>query len=271
MSEPVYQSLSFYITAHPDDWQLFMMPNAVNDLADPYTRVVWIQLTAGDDGLVSPYWLAREQGAISSIRYRLAQADGGYFIPPNESEGTLPFNGHVIRFWSSKNAIGYYLRLPDGNLDGSGFPLTNWQSLQKLVQEDISQITSVDGTSTYTLPDLIATLNAIITWESLQTGFKARLQYQDPDTSLNQGDHSDHTNTGILVESMPVWSSCDRLLFLDYVLRNFPPDIAIEDLYWKASLFAVYEKSVDDLAGHTDTSGKYEDWCLRTAKYREIP
>lgn len=271
MFKSTYTSLSFYITAHPDDWQLFMMPNAVNDLASEETRVVWIQLTAGDAGKVAPYWLAREQGAISSIRYVLAQADGGYFIPPNESEGTQQFNGHPIRYWASKNAVGYYLRLPDGNLDGNGFPLYYNQSLRKLVDQAIPQIGAIDGTSAYTMQDLILTLNAIVSQEVSQTGLQGRLQYQDPDTSRNIGDHPDHTSTGQLVETLPIWPLCNRLLFLDYVMNTFPPDIAIQDLFWKASLFAAYEKSVHDLAGHSDASNKYEEWCLRTAKFRVIP
>jgi hypothetical protein len=267
MSAPTYQSLSIYITAHPDDWQLFMMPNAVNDLSNPSTRVVWIQLTAGDAGMPSPYWLAREQGAISSIRYVLAQADGGYFIPPNESEGTLAFNGHPIRFWSSKNAAGYYLRLPDGNLDGSGYQVTGYQSLERLRENCISEINSIDGTAKYTLPDLVATLNAIVAHETAQANLTPTLNYQNPDTKLNTGDHSDHTNTGLIVQQMPLWHPAASILYLDYVVNTFPPDIAIADLYWKASLFAAYEKSVHDLAGHSDSNPKYEQFCLRTARW----
>ena len=62
--------------AHPDDWQLFMNPNAYHDAQNASNKVVFIYLTAGDAGAglgnggrSQPYYLARENGAKLSVRF----------------------------------------------------------------------------------------------------------------------------------------------------------------------------------------------------------
>ncbi len=39
-----------FVSAHPDDWQLFMNPNAYNSVKTPNEKVVFIHTTAGDAG-----------------------------------------------------------------------------------------------------------------------------------------------------------------------------------------------------------------------------
>lgn len=271
MSPSAYANASFYVVAHNDDWQLFMMPNAASDVADPHRRAVFIQVTAGDNGLVPPYWLAREQGAIGSLRYRLAQADSGYFVPPNESTGTRAFNGHDIRFWASRNVTAYCLRLPDGNVDGEGFPLYRRQSLKRLEQKAIPSLAAVDGSTTYAgWQDLAATVAAIVRQEAEGFG-DVRLNCHDPDTERNPRDHPDHIMTGRLVQAMPLDLPVTRLLYLGYAVSGYPADIALGDLYWKASLYAVYESIMHGLVGHADGSPIYQQYCLRTARYETVP
>ena len=43
--------VSFYFAAHEDDWQLFMNPQAFDDVLDAKSKTVFIHLTAGDAGL----------------------------------------------------------------------------------------------------------------------------------------------------------------------------------------------------------------------------
>ena len=69
-------TVAFYFGAHPDDWQLFMNPNAYYDVQKPSNRVVFIYVTAGDAGLglgnggrAQPYYLARENGAKLSVKF----------------------------------------------------------------------------------------------------------------------------------------------------------------------------------------------------------
>ncbi|MBK8848309.1 MAG: PIG-L family deacetylase [Bacteroidetes bacterium] len=66
-----FTKCSFYFSAHPDDWQLFIGTNAYNDMQESNTKVVFIYVTAGDAGLLTgkvppatvPYYVARERGA----------------------------------------------------------------------------------------------------------------------------------------------------------------------------------------------------------------
>src|SRR6185503_231465 len=68
--------VAFYFGAHPDDWQLFMNPNAYYDVQKPSNKVVFVYVTAGDDGAglgngkgSQPYYLARENGAKLSVAF----------------------------------------------------------------------------------------------------------------------------------------------------------------------------------------------------------
>jgi hypothetical protein len=45
------QRVSFYFSAHQDDWQLFMNPSAFRDVLEGNTKCVFIHMTAGDAGL----------------------------------------------------------------------------------------------------------------------------------------------------------------------------------------------------------------------------
>src|SRR4030095_10435487 len=69
-------AVAFYFGAHPDDWQLFMNPNAYYDVQMPSNKVVFVYVTAGDAGLglgnggrAQPYYLARENGAKVSDKF----------------------------------------------------------------------------------------------------------------------------------------------------------------------------------------------------------
>src|SRR3954453_3995023 len=122
MTRESYTEVSFYIVAHADDWQLFMQPNAYKDLVSIGTKIVFIITTAGDAGQEERYWCAREEGCKSCIRFCLAP-----LFEISESNGIKEINRHDISYWTAGNAICYFLRLPDGNLDGSGFQRYDYQ------------------------------------------------------------------------------------------------------------------------------------------------
>src|SRR5438105_14248227 len=112
-----YSTVSFYIVAHQDDWQLFMTPDAYDDLIAPSTKTVFIYTTAGDAGKDSVYWLAREKGALRSVQYALDT----HKSPPKEPTCSQKSNaGHQIQYCEYKNSGSYFLRLPDGRMTGKG-------------------------------------------------------------------------------------------------------------------------------------------------------
>ncbi len=263
-----FNSISFYIIAHADDWQLFMCPNVTNDLLSRSDKIVFIITTAGDSGMNTQYWNAREEGMKSSLRFCLAPF--GNFSEINERKD---IKGHTICFYKSGNVSCYFLRLPDGNLDGSGFASNNFQSLAKLKSGEINAITAIDNSTTYSSwEDFFITLQTIILKES--AGIKEKfINYQHPDISFNPNDHADHIATGNAISSMPVIKEMNQALFQGYATGNLANTLSGEDIFWKAGMFAAYEKAVFDISGYStlqEGSNIYRNWCLKSANYIEI-
>ena len=71
---PPTPALSVFVVAHPDDWQLFMNPAAFHAMNEPHEKAVFVHVSAGDagrgvSGEPTPYYLAREEGALRAIRF----------------------------------------------------------------------------------------------------------------------------------------------------------------------------------------------------------
>jgi LmbE family N-acetylglucosaminyl deacetylase len=256
--------ISFYIVAHADDWQLFMQPNAHHDLVADASKVVFIVTTAGDAGAEKGYWQAREEGMKSSIRFCLAP-----FGDLTELNDTRNFNARTINCCSINNTISYFLRLPDGGLNGDGFAAQEYESLRKLKSGDIISINAVDNSATYNWQDLCATIQSIILTES-NTIPDVSINYQNPDTNANPNDHPDHIATGQAIHSISIVSRLHQRLFVGYSSGNSQEKLDETDLFWKIGMFATYEKAVVD---HSDYSTLkegvdiYTRWCLSSARF----
>lgn len=198
--------VSFFVQADEDDWQLFMCKKVTGDLAAG-GKVIMITLTAGDEGngtgtfngSSTPYYLARERGAVYSSK---AVSDFSYtaFYPfsyPVPTAQNVTINGKNLVKYSYGNVSGagqivnYFLRLPDGGPAGAGYPATSNKSLMKLKQGSISDITSIDGANTYTWTDLVNTILSIMLTER-GSDPQFFLHTSSLDGVVNPGDHSDH-------------------------------------------------------------------------------
>lgn len=257
--------ISFYVVPHADDWQLFMQPNAYNDLVASRSKVVFIITTAGDAGAGKAYWSAREEGLKSSIRFCLAP-----LATMEQSTGTRQFNSHTINYWSINNAICYFLRLPDGDLHGNGFSAQGYHSLLKLRAGQISYIEAVDASCRYhSWRDVYTTIQAIMEWES--DGISNRcVNYLNPDTTENPNDHADHVATGQAIQDMDVIPGLRQALFVGYSVRNEGANLDGTDLFWKVGMFAAYEKAVLDGSDYStlhEGIDIYMDWCLKKPKF----
>jgi hypothetical protein len=164
------QRVSFYLSAHQDDWQLFMNPSAFRDILDGNTKCVFIHMTAGDAGLgigsggrKHPLYLARENGAESAIRF---MADSDNRPPVEEVASTMAFHGHPIHRVCYRNTVSYFLRVPDGSPAGTGYADTGYQSLKRLADGQIDLLSVIDGTTAYHgWKDLLTTLRSVIDFE----------------------------------------------------------------------------------------------------------
>lgn len=235
--------VSFYFAAHEDDWQLFMNPNAFEDVLGGAAKTVFVHVTAGDDGLGPatggrkyPYYLARENGAINAIRF-MADADR---MPIADSTGQMIFNGHPIHRVGYRNAIGYFLRLPDGDASGTGFAGTGFQSLKRLADGNIATLTAVDGSTAYHgWSDLVATLREIIKYERAQAPL-VQLNVAELDPRINPADHSDHLMTAHGALAAVADMACvRRAYYVDYASSKLPENLTAHERDMSSAVFGV--------------------------------
>ncbi|RYU78415.1 T9SS type A sorting domain-containing protein [Hymenobacter persicinus] len=228
--------VGFYIVAHQDDWQLFMGSHAYDDVQRPRGKAVFVCLTAGQ--AYEPgenYWRAREAGCRASVQ-SLADAK----TPPTSTpvSSTVRINGHTIAMMRYKNTSAYFLRLPDGNLQGQGFDRCNFQSLKKLRSGEGS-ITDVEGINTYTSwGDLSRTLRMIIQQES-STG-KVWINTPDSEDKYNPRDHSDHQMAGRLAASATANTESCMLMYVGYDVAFRKTNLSPPQAAKQASVFSIY-------------------------------
>lgn len=263
MKQQKFSSISFYIIAHADDWQLFMQPVVFHELLDTSIKVVFIVTTAGDAGYQENFWTAREEGMKSSIRFCLAPHG---FI--NEVIGITTVHSHNINHCSINEIKCFFLRLPDGNLDSKGFERYSHQGLFKLQKEEA--ISTVDNSSVYnSWKDLCNTLDSIILIESDRIVFRS-VHYLNPDTSGNPDDHPDHIFTGKAIQSMNIIGNTTEYLYTGYSMKNDAKYLSAEELFWKAAMFAAYEKAIFDKSGYSTLGegiGSYLRWLKSSAVF----
>jgi hypothetical protein len=265
------KEVSFYFAAHPDDWQLFMSGNAYTDVVNNNEHVVFVIVTAGDAGLGTdgsrklfrtsgsdrPYYKARERGAWNSCKFLADVRGQGNSIADGKF---VEINGHKIYRYAYKKVVAYFLRLPDGNLDGSGFSGTGYQSLERLRSGAISKITAVDNSAAYNgWDDLTATFNKIIVTES-ESDPHVWVNIPDSDESFNPNDHSDHINVSLAAQaSVKNLHYAGIVGYVDYHSANLPENLSSSEVINQAGIFSITVKELHDdgyfsqwVEGHTD-------------------
>jgi LmbE family N-acetylglucosaminyl deacetylase len=148
------------VVAHEDDDLLFMSPPLLQSIGRG-DSITTLYLTAGDDGLDAAYWQGREQGAKAAYASMLGGGEVSW------TDGTVSSVSGAAALPSAIAQRGgvdlIFVRLPDGNVDGSGFASTGNQSLQKLLAGDITAMTTVDGARSYSSAELRETIAGVVT------------------------------------------------------------------------------------------------------------
>lgn len=251
----------FYVMAHADDAQLFMQPGFYKDLIAPETAVICIVTTAGDSGMDENYWRAREEGLKSSVRFCLAP-----HVDIQEQDEQKKINGHLLSYTQIHQSRLYFLRLPDGGLDGNGFATNNFKSLTKFRKGAVPQLAALDESTCYeswkTFCDL---LREIVVTESAGIP-EIEVHYLSPDTTASPNDHPDHAATGAALQCI---SGYRHVQYAGYCSRETAGLLSPEDLFWKAGMFAAYEKAVYDRTGYStlrEDVSAYQSWTLKAEK-----
>jgi hypothetical protein len=269
-----FESVSYYFAAHEDDWQLFMNPAAFHDVRNEKTKVVFVHVTAGDNGLGTgsggrkhPYYLARENGAAAAIRF-MADVDRS---PVEESASRIDLNGHSIYRIAYRNTLAYFMRLPDGHPSGSGFPGTGSQSLERLEKAQIKTLEAIDGSTSYeNWADFVATLRAIVRIEK-GSAASMKLNMAELDTTLNHDDHSDHLATArAVLEATEEFPSARRIHYIDYASAQLAENLTPKERDIENSVFTVTVAGILALDHSNHWDGLHRSWIGRSYS-REIP
>jgi hypothetical protein len=235
--------VSFYFAAHEDDWQLFMNPSAFQDVINGAAKTVFIHMTAGDAGLgmgrggrKHPFYLARENGAETAIRF-MADADD---IPANKAVSNKPFNGHPIYRVSYRNTVSYFLRVADGNPQGGGYEHTGFQSLKRLANGENSTLAAIDGSTVYhDWKDLVLTVRAIMDYERGRAAL-VQINVAETDPRINPNDHSDHLMTAkAALDAVTNLACVRRVYYVDYASSRLPENLDAQQRDMESSVFAV--------------------------------
>jgi LmbE family N-acetylglucosaminyl deacetylase len=251
-------ALDAVIVAHQDDWQLFM-GDVVARRVQAGGRVVFVYLTAGDDGRDSLYWTARESGALASTRVAV-----GVAVTDSATDqcSTVRALDHAIRKCTIANTDSYFFRLPDGHRNGIGFARHSYQSLRKLRRKRITSVSAVDGSATYKgWADVISTVHALIGESS--AGRMVTVHTSDPSVLVNPHDHFDHRMAGLLVYDLRKQSKWNVAYYNGYALATRAANRSEDQVRQKTSLFLAYDKVM------TEANPKWSAYRERPAFYSQ--
>jgi LmbE family N-acetylglucosaminyl deacetylase len=248
-----------HIVAHADDALLFLNPDQQKDIAAGYvTRIVC--LTAGESIFTDPaYWQGREAGMLASIASLAGVADSW-------TSSTLTVNGIPLlcqQLTAMPSVSMEFFRLPDGNVNGSGFVASSYQSLQSLWSGTITTMDAIDGSASYDKAALIATLAAL-----LSAAQPVRIRTQDFVNTFGDGDHSDHYAVGQFVKAAnAAYTGARRTLFgyLGYPSDQQPANVTRKYLTQKQAAWLAYAPD-DPVVPQTIAAadkGPYGMWLAR--------
>jgi hypothetical protein len=139
-----------------------------------------------------------------------------------------------------RNTVSYFLRLPDGNIEGEGFPDTGFQSLLRLHDGAIKTMTAVDGSTVYRgWDDLVRTVRAIVDAERDRTPL-VQINIAETDPAINPGDHVDHLMTAhAALDAVKDLSCVRRVSYVDYASAKLPENLNTQQRDMESSVFAV--------------------------------
>lgn len=238
----------FYLAGHSDDALLFRGDGLYDDAHQPDVKIVHITMSAGDAGRTDGWWQTRERALHAALR--ATQSPG----PAQTVQAIV--REHRIARTDGPGFSSWTLRLPDGNLDGDGFPSTGRRTLGKLASGSIGTLTAVDNSTVYTgWADLLATVRAICAAERADSSTSSPwINTSDFDRNTNLGDHPDHYATAAAVNAFAGGDGFRRAWWTSYEVRNRPSNLSGFTLASKRFLFDAYGWSTGTSPNETEWS-----------------
>ena len=184
----------------------------------------------------------------------------------SEKRVTL-LSGAVLSQWSpddDPDITVAFLRMPDGNMNGAGFPSTGHASLPKLLTGSIGSLSPIDGSPPLSSEALIAALAEVI-----QAYHPAQLITHVPSTAAKfaAGDHPDHGAAGTYARA--AWQragfpGAEVRYAVGYPSASFPVNVTGDTLSRKLAAFRVYAAQDPVVTCATDAA------CLAKPKFGDV-
>lgn len=257
----------YYVTGHQDDAFLFRGEVLYADLHRIDTKVVHVVTTAGDAGRTDGWWEAREHGALAGVMATLSPAH----LSSSAVQVSTGSATHTISRYTCENSHSYFLRLPDGNTNNSGFPSTGQQTLSKLRDGEIGSLSAVDGSEVYTgWDDFRDTLRAILTLErGGATNPRPWINASDYDRAADPNDHPDHYATADALRMFAEADGYQRLWWVSYRTQELPPNLHGFALDTKRLLFYAYGYGIQRQIGEPPNDTEWAWWGAKSYSREE--
>ncbi|KAL4738205.1 putative deacetylase LmbE-like domain-containing protein [Aspergillus similis] len=255
---PVLSAKTLNIVSHPDDDLLFLNPDIQHDISSGVT-VRTVYLTSGDAGQPYEYWTLRQAG-LPAAYAQMAGVESTW----DESDAGITGKDIPVYTLRAKPEVSLaFTHIPDGSMDGNGFPATGQESLEKLWKGAIARIRTVDASgTTYSRDELVDSLRQII--DSFAPDSLNSLDYLH---AYGSGDHSDHTSVGLFTNTAAIASSFPGsvVAYRGYPIKSEPANVGGVDLVRKKEVFYTYAAYDEDVCGSDQAcAGKeYELWLSR--------
>lgn len=256
------------IVAHEDDWQLFM-GDRVGVRLGAGDSATFVYLTAGDDGRDSSYWRTRERAALRSTRVAL-EASTTDLVP---SCRDTVVRRHTIYGCGLGSTRSFFLRLPDGKRNGTGFERYGHQSLRKLHLKTGRTITAVDRSATYDgWSDLVETVTELTGLNRGDTNLTVHTT--DPRVTSNPHDHFDHRMAGLLVADARRSNRWNASYYVGYAVATRAANRTSEQALAKTMIFRAYDAEMiaanKTWSAYAEHPAFYSQCMLRTYS-RRVP
>ena len=267
------QTTRVFGVAHQDDWQLFMNPNVANSIQSPEDKTVIIHLTAGDAGYGmgnDAFYKAREEGALRAVRFLSNTAEDRSKIGDEMSRSVTLIGNHPILTYTYHNTVVYFLRLPDGNGDGSGFELHQQKSLEKFYNRQVVDFKAIDQSTTYTnKEDLLGALKELIA--TAHTGTQLEIHLSELSEDLNVDDHSDHlTASRFISEAATNQFKGEFYYYIDYQSANLESNLERSEILINSGAWGATASGLSDYR-HASLWDDYHTTYLDRQYYRVLP
>ena len=188
---------------------------------------------------------------------------------------SIHVGSHPIRRCVLGQSASFFLRLPDGNRNGNGFPRNQFESLRKLRSNRFAVVHTIDSSTVYTSwQDLTATLGGLvrIVADSM-AATDIVLHTTDPSVRINPHDHYDHRMAGKLTETLLRSSAWNGRYYIGYALGTRAPNRTTLQRQEKLEVFSAYDHAMIQIDPKWSAYGEHPRFyaeCMQRTYARSI-